>query len=79
MTIKSDYSAGKSDALFRIIVGTAALLGVLHIGLYFFREWEQMLAEVPMFVPMIHGFAVLECIAISFLALGTHGRGWDWP
>ena len=72
MAIKSDYSAGKSDALFRIIVGTAALLGVLHIGLYFFREWEPMLAEVPMFVPMIHGFAVLECIAISFLALGTH-------
>jgi PAS domain S-box-containing protein len=72
MTIKSDYSAGKSDALFRIIMGTAALLGVLHIGLYFFREWEPMLAEVPMFVPMIHGFAVLESITIAFLALGSH-------
>jgi|GEM_PF-4967028 len=72
MTEPNCSAAGKTDTLFRIIVGTAALLGVLHIGLYFFREWEPILAEVPMFVPMIHGFAVLECIAISFLALGTH-------
>lgn len=72
MTIKSDHSAGKSDALFRIIVGTAALLGVLHIGLYFFQKWEPIPAEVPMFVPMIHGFAVLEAITIAFLALGSH-------
>lgn len=72
MSIKPDYSAGKADVLFRVIVGTAALLGLLHIGLYFFREWEPTLAEIPMFVPMIHGFAVLEAITIAFLALGSH-------
>ena len=72
MSTKSDYSAGKPDTLFRIIVGAAALLGVLYLGLYLFREWELIPAEIPMFVPMIHGFAVLECIAISFLALGSH-------
>ncbi len=71
-TIKSDSSAGRTDALFRIIVGTAAAFGVLYIGLYFLREWEPTLAEIPMFVPMIHGFAVLESITIAFLALGSH-------
>jgi PAS domain S-box-containing protein len=69
---KSNPSAGRADTLFRIIVGTAAAFGVLYIGLYFLRKWEPTLAEIPMFVPMIHGFVVLESITIAFLALGSH-------
>jgi len=61
-----------SDPLLRVIVGSAALLGVLHIGLFFFRESEPVLAEIPMFVPMMHGFVVLEASTIAFLALGSH-------
>ncbi len=71
-TAKSDSSAGRADILFRIVVGTAAAFGALYIGLYFLREWEMTLAEIPMFVPMIHGFVVLESITIAFLALGSH-------
>ena len=66
------YSAEAGDTLFRIIVGTAALLGVVYVGLYFLRATDIFLVEIPTFVPMIHGFAVLECTTIAFLALGSH-------
>ncbi|MBI5572079.1 MAG: PAS domain S-box protein [Desulfomonile tiedjei] len=68
MSANKDFS----DPLFRVIVGVTALLGALHFGLFFFRESEPVLAEIPMFVPMIHGFIALIGFCVAFLALGRH-------
>lgn len=61
-----------SDSLFSIIVAAGVLPGILYIGLSFLKETPPILAEIPLFVPMIHGFFVLETFTIAFLALGRH-------
>src|SRR5664279_169473 len=62
----------KSDKFLTIIFGTAVLLGVLQIILFLFRATLPILAEIPMFIPMVHVFLILETFAIAVLALGRH-------
>ena len=60
------------DPLYQLIVVAGVGLAVLHAGLIIFRLPESGLAAMPFFVPMIHGFAVLETFTIAFLALGRN-------
>jgi PAS domain S-box-containing protein len=59
-----------ADPLFRLILGIVIGLIVVNAGLVLYRDSLPAMTETPLYVPMIHIFAVLECATIAFLALG---------
>ena len=60
------------DSLFRAIIGTALLLGMLFVGLIVYWGAGPVLFETPWYIPTMHSFAGLAALSIAFLALGRY-------
>jgi len=58
--------------LFRFVVAAAAGLALLHLWLAFSRGAQPLLGEIPLFVPMVHGFLALTAFCIAIMALGRY-------
>jgi len=61
-----------TDQFIKLIILTIAILGILHVGLAFFNGSKLVLAEIPMFVPMLFGFEVVAAFCIIVMALGRN-------
>jgi PAS domain S-box-containing protein len=62
----------QADPLLQLLVGLGIGLAVVTAGLALLQKSTMVLAEMPFFVPMIHGFAVLETFTIAFLTIGRY-------
>src|SRR5512133_2369587 len=67
-----DPSTRPSSPLFRLIVGSAALLAVVDAGLIRFWGSGPIVAEVPWFVPVMHSLIGFIAFSAAFLALGRY-------
>ncbi len=64
------YTKKSTDRLLNIIIGTASILLIIHVALIFFKESDPILAEIPMFIPMLYAFGALASVCIVVMSLG---------
>ena len=60
------------DILLFLIFGTSIFMGIVHIGLAFFREKGPILAVIPTFVPMLYSFGALAALCIIVMSIGRY-------
>ncbi len=70
--MRSSLVRPADDWLFRSMVGTAVLLGVVYVVLIHVSESLLALDVLPWFTPLVSAFYALSALSIAYLALGRY-------